>query len=188
MFLKRISRAWARAELAAAAALAVAITGLILTNVVTRAMNNSIFWIDELAIYAMIWMAFLAASASLAHRDAISVTFLKEVLPAPAARWIDIFVDVVVLGFALAMVHFCWRWFDPIDFARAGFDVIAFQGATFNFIYSEPTMTISVSKVWVWMVMPLFALGATLHAVANLVARLSGAETAEAIPLPGDRP
>jgi TRAP-type C4-dicarboxylate transport system permease small subunit len=169
--LRRLSEIWARVEVTVAAALAAAISGLILLNVVTRAMGAAIYWVDEAAIYAMVWMTFLAASAALHYRTAVAVTVVPEVAPrlAPALARA---VDVAVLVFAGLMLWVCWRWFMPLELARAGFDVKTFQGATFNFIYAEPTTTLGISKVWVWLIMPLFAIGATLHAAANLASPL----------------
>ena len=83
----------------------------------------------------------------------------------------------VWLGFALLMLWFCWRWFSPLELARQGFDTRAFQAATFNFIYAEPTTTLGIKKVWVWLVMWAFALGATLHGLAHVLKR---GETPEA--------
>jgi len=57
----------------------------------------------------------------------------------------------------------------PLDLIRAGFDVTAFQGQTFNFIYAEPTSTLGVPKYMFWLVMWLFALGATLHSTMHLL-------------------
>lgn len=166
--LYRISHAWARIEVTLAAALAASVTGLILLNVVTRAAGNAIYWVDEAAIYAMVWMTFLAASAALHFRSAIAVTVLHEFVPAAARQWIGRFVDLTVVIFAGLLVWLCWQWFMPLELARAGWDTRAFQGATFNFIYAEPTNTLGLPKVWVWLVMPFFALGALLHALANL--------------------
>ena len=154
--------------MAAAACLAVAITGLVLLNVITRAFDSAIFWVDEAAIYAMTWMTFLAASAAVHFGHSVAVTLLTDGLSARAAKAAQMFVDLTVLIFALFMLWFCWRWFLPLDFMRAGFDVLAFQGETFNFIYSEPTLTLGIPKVWLWLVMWLFAGGLTLHALANL--------------------
>ena len=56
--LYRLSAGLARVELWCAAFLAVCITVLILLNVVTRTAGNALFWVDELAIYAMVWMTF----------------------------------------------------------------------------------------------------------------------------------
>lgn len=166
--LHRISHAWARAEMGIAAILAVAITVLVLLNVITRAMNASIFWVDEAAIYAMTWMTFLAASAAVHFGQSVSVTLFTDMLPAAATQIARRAVDVTVLIFGLLMLWFSWRWFMPLELARAGFDTMAFQGETFNFIYAEPTLTLGVRKFWLWLIMPIFAAGLTLHAVSNL--------------------
>ncbi len=164
----RISATWAQFELTLAAALAASITLLILLNVVTRSLGAALFWVDELAIYAMAWMAFLGASSALHYGHAVAVTILTDTLPPMLRKATAKLVDVIVLVFALFMIWFCWRWYSPLELARNGFDVKAFQGATFNFIYAEPTTTLGIKKFWVWSVMWLFALGATLHSVANL--------------------
>ncbi len=167
--LNRISAFWARCELAAAAILAVGVTGLILLNVVTRSLNNALFWVDEAAIYTMVWMTFLGASAAIHYRQQVAITILTDALPRPAQRVAAKLVDVLVFVFASAMLYFCWRWYLPLDIWTAGFDAMAFQGATFNFIYAEPTSTIGIPKWIVWLVMPLFSAGAFLHALAHLL-------------------
>jgi len=167
--LFRISAAWARLELWGAAVLALAVTLLILLNVVTRTMGNALFWVDELAIYAMAWMTFLGASAALHYRSSVSITLLPDALAPSYHAIIRKVVDVIVFLFALGMLWFCWRWFRPLDLARAGFDVIVFQGQTFNFIYAEPTTTLGVPKYLFWLVMWLFTFGATLHSLMHLV-------------------
>lgn len=167
--LYRLSSAWARVELGAAAVLAGCVTLLILLNVVTRNIGQALFWVDELAIYAMVWMAFLGASAALHHRSSVSITLLTDAVPPGARRLIGRAVDLLVLAFALAMLWFCWRWFRPYELAQAGFEIMRFQGGTFNFIYSEPTLTLGLPKYLFWLVMWVFALGATLHALAHLL-------------------
>ncbi len=167
--LYRLSAAWAKIELGCAAFLALGVTVLILLNVVTRTAGNALFWVDELAIYAMAWMTFLGASASLHYRTAVAITLLPDAVPPRARAVILKTVDAMVFAFALMMVWFCWRWFMPLELFRAGLDTIAFQGTTFNFIYAEPTSTLGVPKYLFWLVMWLFALGATLHSAMHLL-------------------
>ncbi|MEM8577950.1 MAG: TRAP transporter small permease subunit [Pseudomonadota bacterium] len=169
--LYRISAAWARVEMWGAAALAVCVTVLILLNVLTRNIGQALFWVDELAIYAMVWMTFLGASAALHHRTSVAITLIPDAVPPRAAWAIRKVVDLIVFAFALAVLWFCWRWFMPWDLAQAGFDTMAFQGATFNFIYAEPTLTLGVQKYWFWLIMWLFALGAVLHSGVHLLSR-----------------
>ena len=169
--LQTASAHWARVERAAAAGLALSVTLLILLNVATRSAGAALFWVDELAIYAMAWMTFLGASASLHYGNAVAITALTHTLPARGARLAAKLVDALILLFALFMVWLCWRWFNPLALAQHGGDVAAFQRATFNFIYAEPTTTLGIKKVWIWLVMWLFAGGALLHSLANLFKR-----------------
>lgn len=167
--LKRISAAWARVEMGASALLAIGVTLLILLNVVTRSMNNALFWVDEAAIYTMVWMTFLGASAAIQSRQQVAITILTDSLPEGVRRVAAKLVDAAIFAFACAMVYFCWRWYLPLTIAQAGFDTMAFQGATFNFIYAEPTSTIGIQKWIIWLVMPLFSLGVFLHALTHLL-------------------
>jgi TRAP-type C4-dicarboxylate transport system permease small subunit len=166
--LYRVSTVWARIEIFCAAVMAASVSGLILLNVVTRASGNAIYWVDEAAIYAMVWMTFLAASAALHYRNAIAVTVLNELLPVSSRRWLARFVDLTVFVFALLLAWVCLRWFMPLELIAAG-DVKTFQGATFNFIYAEPTNTLGIKKAWVWLAMVAFSLGTLLHSTANLL-------------------
>ena len=166
--LFRISAIWARVELSLAGFLAVCVTLLVLLNVITRTAGSALFWVDELAIYAMAWMTFLGASAALHHRNAVAVTLLPDAVSPKMKAWINRVVDLIVFAFSIAMLWFCWRWFMPLEFAQAGFDPIIFQGKTFNFIYAEPTTTLGLPKYMFWSVMWFFALGATLHSAAHL--------------------
>ena len=126
----------------------------------------------------MIWMTFLGASAALHHRNSISITILRDAVSAPVRFGISKAVDVIVFLFAIAMLWFCWRWFLPLEIARAGFDTALFQGSTFNFIYEEPTLTLGLPKYLFWLVMWLFALGATLHSTMHLLSMPKSGDTA----------
>jgi TRAP-type C4-dicarboxylate transport system permease small subunit len=172
--LYRFSAWWARCEVALAAFCAMLVTLLILVNVVTRAANSAIFWIDEAAIYTMIWMTFLAASAAVHHKSSVSVSILVDLLPRNGLSIARFLVDLVVLTFAVMNIWFCWIWFNPAGFWASGFDIEIFQGETFNFIYAEPTNTLGIGKAWVWMIMPIFALGFCLHAISNVAHSSSG--------------
>lgn len=172
--LSRLSDRLARFEEIAAATLAAAISLLILTNIAFRAAGSPLYWISELAIYAMIWMTFLIASVVLKRRQGIAVTLLSDVLPRQAGRVQTAIVDAAVLAFALLLLWFCWRWYQPLALARAGFDVQAFQAETFNFIYAETTSTLGITKFWVWLVVPWFALSLSFHGLVNLSGALRG--------------
>jgi TRAP-type C4-dicarboxylate transport system permease small subunit len=177
--LGRFSKLWARLELTLAAMLALSVTVLILLNVVTRSAGAALFWVDELAIYAMAWMRFLGASAALHHGNSVAISILTDAVPPRMAQVLAKVVDIIVFVFALLMLWFCWRWFNPLDLARHGFDTQAFQGATFNFIYAEPTTTLGIPKFWVWIVMWLFSFGALVHGSANLLGQRPDPQAAD---------
>jgi len=170
--LRKVSAVWARIEIVSATVFAGAITALILLNVVTRALDQSIYWVDEAAIYAMAWMTFLAASSSIHYGHSVAVSLLVDFTPARIGGIVARCADFCVFLFAVAMVFFCWRWYRPDALIATGFDVDAFQGSTFNFIYAEPT-TLRINKAWIWLVMWFFSFGLLLHSTANLALGLN---------------
>ena len=147
--------------------------GLILLNVITRAMGYALYWVDELAIYAMIWAFMIGASATVRTRQGISITILRDIFTIRIRQWLELTVDTLVLIFCLTLIIFNWIWFDPVLLYSSGFDVPEFIKSSFNFIYREPTITLGISKVWVWLVMPIMALLATFHAMANWFDKLA---------------
>jgi len=165
----RISARWADIELTIAGLLAASITGLILLNVLTRSLGTALFWVDELAIYAMAWMTFLGASAALHYGQAVAVTIVTDLFSRRYQFLATKLVDLIIFVFALLMIWFCWIWYSPIELAQNNFDIEAFQEATFNFIYAEPTTTLGIKKFWIWLAMWVFSLGAALHSTANLL-------------------
>jgi len=168
--LAALSETVVRIETAVAALLAAAVAGLILLNVATRTAGAALFWVDELAIYAMVWMAFLGASITVARRSSVSVTFLTDALPPEMRRFLARLIDFLVLAFALFLIWLTWRWYDLPTLAAKDFSIDAFTGETFNFMYKEPTQTIGVAKYWVWLIVPIAAVAMAIHAAANLIA------------------
>lgn len=115
----------------------------------------------------MAWMTFLAASSSVHYGHSVAVSLLLDFATGRMARVITRCADACVFIFAVAMVIFCWRWYRPDALIAAGFDLEAFQGQTFNFIYAEPT-TLGIQKAWIWLVMWAFSFGVLFHSAANL--------------------
>lgn len=173
--LNTLSEKLARIEMAMAALLAGAVTLLILLNIVTRSVGMAIYWVDELAIYAMVWTTFLATSVVLKQRQVVAVTLLVDRLGERSRAWMQSFSDVMILAFAVGLLVLCWRWLDPATLASFNFDIKAFQGDTFNFVYSEKTNTLGIKKIWPWLILPLFSISLSLHAINNLLGSLKTA-------------
>lgn len=160
--------------------LVAALVGLILLNVVTWAADIAVYWVDELAIYTMIWLVFIGASHTSRLRRHVRVTLVLGALRGRPRRWLEIGTDLLLWAFCVFLIWLAWIWYDPLGVGAAGFDRRAFSAATFNFIYDEPTLTIGIRKFWIWLVMPWLAVTASLHASANVADTLSGRTPEEA--------
>ncbi|MCZ8187040.1 MAG: TRAP transporter small permease [Beijerinckiaceae bacterium] len=180
-----LARFWIRLSDGLLAAERLAIMGLmgllvllVLLNVTTRYMGRSIYWVDESAVYSVVWLTFIGASAMTRLRLDFAVTMLTERLPPLWQRRARIIATCGVIAFALALAVMCWLWLDPVGIARAGFDAREFAGQTFNFVYTERTQTLNWPTWILYLVMPLFAVSMVIHGIANLLEDLGRAPKA----------
>lgn len=67
----------------------------------------------------------------------------------------------------------CWRWMDPIGIASKGFDAKEYAAESFNFLYTEHTQTLEWPVWALQLIMPIFAVCMSLHALANLLEDMS---------------
>lgn len=141
---------------------------LILVNVVTRYSGRPIYWIDESAVYSVVWLTFIGASAMTRLRLDFAVTMLTERLSARAARVTRVLSSGSVVVFGLLLAWMSWLWLDPVGIAQAGFDAKAFAAKTFNFIYTERTQTLNWPTWALYLIMPLFAVSMIVHGLANV--------------------
>jgi TRAP-type C4-dicarboxylate transport system permease small subunit len=142
---------------------------LVLLNVVTRYAGMPLYWVDEASVYAVVWLTFVGASVMTRLRLDFAVTMLTDKLGPRLARTAKLIASSGVLVFALALVAMCWLWMDPVGIARAGFDAKEYAAESFNFLYTERTQTLEW-PVWVLqLIMPIFAVCMSLHALANLL-------------------
>lgn len=165
---------WLSAKLLATERLAVAglmflLTGLILLNVVTRYSGRPLYWVDESAVYSVVFLSFIGASAMTRLRLDFAVTMLTERFSARGIRIAKATASAVVLLFGITLLWLCVLWLDPLGLARAGFDARALAANTFNFIYTERTQTLNWPVWALYMIMPVFALSMVVHSAANLL-------------------
>lgn len=142
---------------------------LILVNVFTRYSGAPIYWIDESAVYSVVWLTFVGASAMTRMRLDFAVTMLADALPARHRRAMKIAAGACVVALGAALIVFCWLWFDPAGIVAAGFDAREYAAESFNFIYTERTQTLDWPSWILYLAIPLFAVSATIHATANLL-------------------
>lgn len=140
----------------------------VLMNVLLRMIGITLAWADEVGVYAMILTGFVGASLMLRARIDPAVLLLHEFLPAPAVRGLRMTVSALSAIFGVTLVYLCIRWFDPLQMIAVGFDVNAFQAATFNFIYTDRTVITGTPAYLLYLIIPYFALAITVHATTNL--------------------
>lgn len=171
--IHRLSDWIARIERVLIRCIAIALPLMILVNATGRAARTPIYWMDELAILLMVWMAMIGMSLTLKTRDAVSVTMLVDMVPPRVMKAMKILTDILVLAFGIIVLMLSYRWFDPLALIRADFDLHAFSGDTFNFIYEDTTNTLGIKKFWFWLVIPLTALTTAMHGMSNLTHTLA---------------
>lgn len=145
------------------------LTGLILLNVVTRYTGMPLYWVDESAIYSVVFLSFIGASAMTRLRLDFAVTLLTERFSERGVRIAKVIATSIVLLFGLALLWLCVLWLDPVGMALAGFNARELAAKTFNFIYTERTQTLNWPVWALYMIMPVFALSMVVHSAANLL-------------------
>ncbi|MGP9818789.1 TRAP transporter small permease [Salinarimonas sp. NSM] len=170
--LRRLSDLLARIDRVFLICLVAGMALLVSVNVGLRLGGVILAWADEIAVYMMIMTGFVGASLMLRARSDPSVNLLQEVVSPGMARALRVVVAIVAFAFGLFLTWTCWRWFDLPRLASVGFDVSAFEGATFNFIYTEVTPVLGLRKAAFFLIVPWFALTATVHAATNLMEEL----------------
>lgn len=168
----RISRRVAQAEMALGGALVAAICLSLLAGSVSRTLGQPLIWTDELAVHLMVWLAFLGASLGIATRSHMAVALLPERLSSRGRAWLLLLSDLLVMVFLVVMGWLVWRWFDLPGLLRAGSGA-ALASDTFNFIYTDPTLTLGVPKFWFWLIVPMTCMTGAIHALAALSADLT---------------
>jgi len=145
------------------------LTALILVNVVTRYSHFPIYWIDESAVYSVVWLTFIGASAMTRLRLDFAVTMMTERLSASKQRLFKIIATGMVIVFGIGLMITCVLWMDPVGIIGAGLDAKKFAGQTFNFLYTERTQTLNWPTWVLYLTLPIFAVSMTIHGVANLL-------------------
>ena len=167
-----LSSALLRFERGALTALMTLLVLLILLNVVTRYSGIPIYWIDEAAVFTMVWLTFVGASVMTRLRMDFAVGLGSDQLPPRGAKAMKVLATFGVLVFALALVWMCWVWMDPRGIAAAGFNAKDYAEASFNFVYTEHTQTLEWPTWVIQLILPIFSLSLTVHAIANLFEEL----------------
>lgn len=150
------SRQVARVELLVCKLMIALFTGLLVANVTLRyGLNSPLYFAEELAVFILIWMAFLAISVSLREDTQIRLTLLTDALPRRARRVVLLTMDALVAAMlAVILVHAVgWIRSPAVDF--------------------ELALTLNMPKWPFYAIIPLFSGAGLVHVSARLLASLS---------------
>jgi TRAP-type C4-dicarboxylate transport system permease small subunit len=154
---RRVRRGLLAAEKIAATLLLVAVTGLVVLQVVARyVFDRPLFWTDELARYCYVWLSFVAAVAVTAGRSDVVIDVVDRIVGPRTLVGIKAVAHLVVVATCAWMVYGSFDWL--------------LQTAKLK------SPALGMPMIWLYAVVSLtFALMA-LHAAANLAFLLSGRE------------
>lgn len=174
--LRAASRAVIRAESAFGGVLVALILALLLGNVVSRTAGRPLIWTDELAVHLMVVLAFVAGSLGIGLRGHMTIGLLPDRFGPRGRARMALLADLAVLVFLLVMAAILWRWFDLPGLLRAGSGA-ALAEQSFNFVYTDPTNTLGLRKLWFWAILPLSCATALIHCLAALQDDLTALRT-----------
>lgn len=150
--LRQASLLVARVEMFLAQVLIAGFTGLILFNVIRRyTINRPLYFAEELAVYILIWTAFLAIAVTIARLETIRLTFLVDVMGPRGRLILAVISETLVALMLAAMTYAAWKWFNH--------PAIAFERA----------LTLGLPKWPFLLIIPLFCTLSLFHAVANVL-------------------
>lgn len=151
------SRMLANLEMLVCKVLIVAFTGLLVVNVGMRyVLNAPLFFAEELAIYILIWMAFLAISVSIHEDSQVRFTLVTDAMPRKARRLALLVAELAVAAMLAVILVRSVGW-------------ILSPSASFDF-----AVTLGWPKWPFFLIIPVFAAAALCHVTARIVTTLAG--------------
>jgi TRAP-type C4-dicarboxylate transport system permease small subunit len=71
-------------------------------------MSQSIFWAEEAARYAMVWLVYLGVVVAASHGSHTRIDFFVELLPSLGYRTVKVLVNIACLLFLAGIVYYSW--------------------------------------------------------------------------------
>lgn len=170
--LGQLSAAILRLEKAVGALLVALIFLAMIAGAASGWMRRPLAWTDEFAVHLMVCLAFIGASMAIALGQHMTVGLLPDGLSPKNRAKLAVLNDLFLLAFLLVMALVIWRWLDLPGLIRAGSGAALAQ-ETFSFIYTDPTQTLGVRKIWFWLVMPVTTVTSICHVLAQIAADLT---------------
>ncbi len=149
--LTRASRWLAQFEQLLCGLLIIAFSTLLIVNVIGRYVFSSpLFFAEELAVYILVWMAFLAISVAIHHDQHVRLTMLVGVMPSHLQRLCYWLTELICLAVLATLLWYSIGW---IRSPSAAFDI---------------AITLDWPKWHFYLVVPIFCATGIFHILARL--------------------
>ncbi len=79
--------------------------GLTVQVVVRYTVGNAVFWAEELARYAMVWIVYLGAIVAVRQKAHTRIDFFVNLLPRKMERYAAVLVDLICIAFLAIIIH-----------------------------------------------------------------------------------
>ncbi len=131
--------------------LIVAFSVLLIVNVVARyAFSSPIFFAEELAVYILVWMAFLAMSVAVHYDQHVRLTMLIGLLPTRWQRFSYRLTELICLAVLATLLWYSVGW-------------IRSPSVTYDI-----ALTLDWPKWHFYLIVPIFCVTGILHILARL--------------------
>ena len=160
--LRRLVGAFDKAAWCIACALLVALLGVVMLGVITRALGDPLIWTDELSRFLMVWLAVFGWILASRKRIHVRIRYFQDLLPARLHRMVELAIQTVVTLFGAFV--FCYSF-----------------GLVAKNMDLEAT-SLPIVMAWMYVPMVLAGLVTTLQGareVLEVVARRKSAATAD---------
>lgn len=127
-------------------------TILIFSQIVSRFIDYSLSWTEELSRFLFIWATLLGISIGVKQKFLISFTMIKEALPTLVQRYLNIFIDLLILGFAVILVFY-------------GIELV-------NRVSQQLSSAMRISMSYVYIVVPITGTFMLIHLLNNWYTQL----------------
>jgi TRAP-type transport system small permease protein len=109
--VRQLERAFVRVNEALVVLLMMAMTALVLLNVVTRyGFQFSVTWAEELSRFLMIWVTYLGAGLALRQGNHVAFEYLQSLLPERTVVWLRTLIAVGILVFLAFLAYYGWEF------------------------------------------------------------------------------
>jgi TRAP-type C4-dicarboxylate transport system permease small subunit len=109
--LLHAERIFVRINEALVVLLMMAMTSLVLLNVVTRyGFSFSVTWAEELSRFLMIWVTYLGAGLALRAGNHVAFEYIQSLLPRPARIAVRALIAVGILTFLALLTYYGWEF------------------------------------------------------------------------------